>query len=109
MFTLTGLPCRSIEGYMTDTSIYEAVNYFERSVRDRLAAVSGYPSLATYSNFARGTEGPESWYSAAKLPRLAALKAQWDPKGLFNFNKPIPTGTSVSCSNSSTSSRNIGQ
>lgn len=81
----------SIEGYMTDTSLYAVVDKFERSVRDRLAVTSGYPHLATYTNFARGTEGPVAWYSVRKLPALAALKEKWDPKGLFGFNKPIPT------------------
>lgn len=82
----------SIEGYMTDTSIYGVVDDFERSLRDRLAKTSGYASLAVYSNYARGTESPTAWYSSWKLPRLSALKRQWDPKELFSFSKPVPIG-----------------
>ena len=80
----------SIEGYMTDTSIYGVVDEFQRSLRDRLAEASGYDKLATYSNYARGTEDPTAWYSQWKLPKLSALKKEWDPKELFSYNKPIP-------------------
>ena len=80
----------SIEGYMTDTSIYGVVDKFEQSLRDQLAKTSGYDRLATYSNFARGTEGATAWYSQWKLPKLSALKKKWDPKELFSYNKPIP-------------------
>ena len=75
---------------MSDTSIYSIVDNFERSLRDQIANTSGYPSLATYSNYARGDEGPAAWYSSRNLPKLSALKREWDPKGLFRFGKPIP-------------------
>ncbi|KAJ3485272.1 hypothetical protein NLG97_g6851 [Lecanicillium saksenae] len=58
---------------------------------DKLVEKSGYSQLAAYSNFARITEDPASWFSKVKLRRLSALKKHWDPNGLFNYDKPIPT------------------
>lgn len=80
---------RSIEGYMTDTSIFSAVDEFQSSLRDKLAEKSGYSQLATYSNFARKIEDPASWFSKVKLRRLSSLKKHWDPNRLFNYDKPI--------------------
>ncbi|KAK3683408.1 hypothetical protein B0T22DRAFT_519299 [Podospora appendiculata] len=80
----------SIEGFMTDTSIYPVVDSFETSLRARLVKTSGYPRLATYAGYAKGTEDPSAWYGP-NLPRLVAVKRQWDPQGLFSHSKPIPT------------------
>ncbi|KAK9860742.1 hypothetical protein MYU51_005963 [Penicillium brevicompactum] len=80
----------SIEGYMTDTSIYDIVDEFEQRLRNQIANVSGYPSLATYTGYARGNEGAVAWYSSRNLARLSALKRKWDPNQLFGFKKPIP-------------------
>ncbi|KAH9985836.1 FAD-binding domain-containing protein [Xylariaceae sp. FL0662B] len=59
--------------------------------RTKLAGTSGYPDLAAYINSAHGDESLESRYGARKLPRLAALKAIWDPSNVFRFNNPLPT------------------
>lgn len=75
---------------MTDTSIYDIVDEFEQRLRNRIANVSGYLSLATYTGYARGNEGAVAWYSSRNLARLSALKRKWDPNQLLGFNKPIP-------------------
>ncbi|KAI1334906.1 hypothetical protein F5Y15DRAFT_399674 [Xylariaceae sp. FL0016] len=58
--------------------------------RAMLAETSGYPELAAYVNSAHGDERLESIYGARKLPRLSALKKEWDPLNVFGFNNPIP-------------------
>lgn len=75
---------------MTDTGIYDLVEKFAQSARAQLAETSGYETLATYSNYARGDEDPTAWFSARKLPRLSALKKEWDPEQLFSWSRPIP-------------------
>jgi uncharacterized protein YijF (DUF1287 family) len=76
---------------MTDTSIYGLVNKFAQAARDQIAETSGYDTLATYSNYARGDEDPTAWYSARKLQRLSVVKREWDPKQLFSWSRPVPT------------------
>lgn len=52
---------------------------------------SGYPELAVYVNYARGDESLEQIYGQGNFPRLAALKKEWDPSGVFSFNNGLPT------------------
>lgn len=43
-----------------------------------------------YVNFAAGDEKPEAVYgSKERLDRLKALKAKWDPEGVFSNFQPI--------------------
>jgi hypothetical protein len=42
-----------------------------------------------YTHFAHGDEGPESWYTAEKLPYLRELKRRFDSDGVFGFYNPI--------------------
>ncbi|KAF2792192.1 Glucooligosaccharide oxidase [Melanomma pulvis-pyrius CBS 109.77] len=58
--------------------------------------ISGYPEHTIYVNYAHGDETIEQVYRADKLPRLAALKKQWDPSNVFGFNNPLPTQYPVS-------------
>lgn len=58
-------------------------------LRDTLASTSGYDSLACYVNYAHGDESPEAWYGD-HLPRLSALKAEWDPEDVFSYYNAIP-------------------
>jgi hypothetical protein len=78
----------SIEGFMTDVSIYDAVDEFESALRSRLVKTSGYPRLATYAGYAKGTEAGHALYGSS-LAKLLTLKNEWDPKGLFSHSKPI--------------------
>jgi len=78
----------SIEGFMTDVSIYDAVDEFESALRSRLVKTSGYPRLATYAGYAKGTEAAHALYGS-NLAKLLTLKNEWDPKGLFSHSKPI--------------------
>ena len=80
----------NIEGFYTDQSLDDAVNKFISPARDAFAKTSGFEHLATYSNYARGDEGPEAWYGEDKLPELSRLKRKWDPKGVFSWNNPVP-------------------
>ncbi|KAI5867521.1 hypothetical protein GGS23DRAFT_612659 [Durotheca rogersii] len=69
----------------------EPGNALGRELRQDFAAVSGYSGLSVYVNYAHGDETLEQIYGANKLPRLAKLKAQYDPKNVFAFNNPLPT------------------
>ncbi|KAI0116553.1 hypothetical protein GGR51DRAFT_546059 [Nemania sp. FL0031] len=62
-----------------------------REIRSDFAATSGYPELAVYVSYAHGDESLEQIYGSTKLPRLTALKKEWDPSNVFGFNNPIPT------------------
>ena len=61
-----------------------------RQIRSELAAASGYGNLTVYVNYAQGDETLEQIYGAQKLPRLAGLKAKYDPDNIFTFNNPLP-------------------
>lgn len=61
-----------------------------RPIRDAFFAVSGFPSLEVYINYAFGDEGPDVWFGSQNLPRLVQLKQIWDPKGLFGQGNPVP-------------------
>ena len=47
--------------------------------------------LRTWVGFSNGDESLESIFSKENLPRLAALKKEYDPHGLFNAYHPLPT------------------
>lgn len=68
-----------------------AANAVGRLIRDDFAETSGYGGLAALISFAHGDETLEQTYTAAKLPRLAALKRKWDPENMFRFNFALPT------------------
>lgn len=50
---------------------------------------SGKADLEVYVHFARGDEVPSSWYTAAKLPGLLALKKTYDPSNYFSWYNPL--------------------
>ncbi|PSS06796.1 hypothetical protein M430DRAFT_111301 [Amorphotheca resinae ATCC 22711] len=64
---------------------------FAVGLRSDLAATSGYDDLAVYQNYAWGDETLEQIYGKEKLPRLARLKAQYDPDNIFSFYHALPT------------------
>ncbi|KAH1604126.1 hypothetical protein KXV73_000463 [Aspergillus fumigatus] len=68
----------------------EAADAFVRPFMDRFQAVMGFDTLHVYVNEALGDEGPASWYGEENLPRLVALKQQWDPENKFGAGAPIP-------------------
>lgn len=59
-------------------------------MRAQLSQTAGYNSSTVFVNYARGDETIENIYSAAKLPRLAQLKKQYDPFNLFAYYHPLP-------------------
>jgi hypothetical protein len=64
---------------------------FAVALRSDLAATSGYDDLAVYQNYAWGDETLEQIYGARKLPKLAKLKAKYDPDNVFRFYHNLPT------------------
>lgn len=60
-------------------------------MRDIIVETAGTNDLITYVGFSHGNEPLESIYSKENLPRLAALKKEIDPSGLFNAYHPLPT------------------
>ena len=65
------------------------MNDFATKERTTIAASSGLSGLQVYVSYAHGDEPLVDIYSQRKLDRLRALKQQWDPLGLFNFNNPF--------------------
>ena len=76
--------CRHFEITLPDHSYTAAATKLGQSVRSTLAATSGAPSLEVYVNYANGDETQVEWYTQRKLPRLQALKKQYDPHNLFS-------------------------
>ncbi|KAH7305515.1 hypothetical protein B0I35DRAFT_381689 [Stachybotrys elegans] len=74
-----------------DTFTQEKAMQYGREFRDDFGSHSGRDDLAVYINSAQGDETLEQIYGARNLPRLAALKAQWDPDNVFRYNFPLPT------------------
>ncbi|KFA66823.1 hypothetical protein S40285_06830 [Stachybotrys chlorohalonatus IBT 40285] len=95
----TAYPWRDAEAYQYvlltfppgDTVTEAAAHQLGREIRDDYAATSGYGGLAVYVNTAQGDETLEQRYGAHKLPRLASLKAEWDPDNVFRFHHALPT------------------
>ncbi|KAK3995182.1 hypothetical protein QBC44DRAFT_320654 [Cladorrhinum sp. PSN332] len=80
----------NIEGFYTDPKIDGAVNKFSIDGRKHIIENSGCEKFATYSNYARGDEGPIAWYGERKLAKLAELKRKWDPNQRFSVDNPVP-------------------
>ncbi|KAI2618201.1 hypothetical protein GGR54DRAFT_189856 [Hypoxylon sp. NC1633] len=62
-----------------------------RGLRDSWVKTSGYSEISIYVNYAHGDEELWQKYGRDKLPRLSALKKQWDPTNVFGFNNALPT------------------
>ena len=73
-----------------DAALEADVNRYIADSRALFQPTTGYPNLTLYIHYNHGDEGPVTWYSAAKLPRLSALKRTWDPQQLFSWYVPIP-------------------
>ncbi|KAL3477780.1 hypothetical protein BJX99DRAFT_257152 [Aspergillus californicus] len=76
--------------YIDDAQYERELHAFIRPLRDRLQEAVGYEQPRAYVNEAYGDEGPAVWYGGLNLPRLVALKQQWDPEGKFGAGMPIP-------------------
>lgn len=62
-----------------------------RELRNDMAITSGYGGLTVYNNYARGDETLEEIFGKSKLPKLAGLKAKYDPDNAFGFYHALPT------------------
>ncbi|KAK0701960.1 hypothetical protein B0T26DRAFT_865985 [Lasiosphaeria miniovina] len=80
------------DGFGFNASQIPALDKFGKNVRSLMRPGSGRTDLEVYVHFGHGDEGPAAWYSAAKLPRLNALKAVYDPKNLFSYYNPVQRG-----------------
>ncbi|KKY17669.1 putative fad-dependent oxidase [Diplodia seriata] len=80
-----------LQATWTDESAADAANQKAQELRASLAATSGYDDLVVYVSYAHGDETPEQIFGAEKLPRLAALKEEWDPRNVFGFGNAVPT------------------
>ncbi|KAL4904273.1 hypothetical protein BDW74DRAFT_178854 [Aspergillus multicolor] len=76
--------------YIDDPRHEAELHEFIRPLRDRVQETMGFEQRHAYVNEAFGDEGPEVWYGAHNLPRLVALKQQWDPEAKFGPGMPIP-------------------
>jgi FAD/FMN-containing dehydrogenase len=78
---------------LSNQTLLEIGDNFCRELRDSWSRTGGYAQQggAIYVNYARGDEPIESVWGMEKLPRLAALKKQWDPENVFAYNNPLPT------------------
>ncbi|KAI3336885.1 Glucooligosaccharide oxidase [Xylariaceae sp. AK1471] len=74
-----------------DSTTEAAAKTLGCKLRDRFVATSGYPSLAVYTSYAGGDETLEQIFGHDNLPRLVALKKQWDPTGVFNYQNALST------------------
>jgi hypothetical protein len=68
----------------------ERVDAFVKPIRQEFQDTMGFDTMHVYLNHAFGDEGPVSWYGAHNLPRLVALKRQWDPDNKFGAGCPVP-------------------
>lgn len=77
--------------YPNDTITDSDIENLPEQMRSTLAETAGTGGLAVYVGFSLGDEPLESIWSEAHLPRLAALKKEYDPHGVFNAYHPLPT------------------
>jgi hypothetical protein len=68
----------------------DRVDAFVKPIRQEFQDTMGFDTMHVYLNHAFGDEGPVSWYGAHNLPRLVALKQQWDPDNKFGAGCPVP-------------------
>lgn len=81
--------CSQVDGVGASAADLPELEEFGREVRDMLQSGSGWENLHAFVHFAHGDESPAAWYSAEKLPRLAALKSVYDPSNLFSWYNPV--------------------
>lgn len=67
------------------------VDYLPERMRDAIVATADTNGLAIYVGYSSGDEPIEAIWSKKHLARLAVLKKQYDPSGLFNAYHPLPT------------------
>lgn len=71
--------------------VESVANKLGLQLRKDIGATSGYGGVSVYVNYARGDETLEQIYGAKKLPKLAKLKAKYDPKNAFKYYHALPT------------------
>ncbi|KAI0877508.1 hypothetical protein GGS24DRAFT_487881 [Hypoxylon argillaceum] len=77
--------------YADNTTTDADIEHLPEKIRDTIAATAGTDGLNTYIGFSNGDEPPEAIWSREHLQRLAKLKKEYDPLGLFSSYHPIPT------------------
>lgn len=74
----------------SNASAAESANAVAEELRSELVKSSGYPYHSVYVSYAHGDEPLESKFGASKLPRLAAMKKEWDPDNVFAYGAALP-------------------
>ncbi|KAK8216671.1 FAD-dependent oxidase [Phyllosticta capitalensis] len=92
----TAYPWRDTKAYLmlqmtwSNASAAESANAVAEELRSELVKSSGYPYHSVYVSYAHGDEPLESKFGASKLPRLAAMKKEWDPDNVFAYGAALP-------------------
>lgn len=97
----TAYPWRSAVGHQTFGYIYGTnttttevdIENLPKRLRETIAATAGNDdggALNVYVGFSHGDEPAQAIWSEEHLPRLIALKREYDPKGLFSWYHPVP-------------------
>ncbi|KAG8168419.1 hypothetical protein KVR01_001168 [Diaporthe batatas] len=74
-----------------NSSAPQAVAELGPQIRANLCKAGGYDDVSVYVSYSQGDETLEQVYGRRKLPRLAALKKEWDPNNIFAYNFTLPT------------------
>ncbi|KAF5857331.1 hypothetical protein ETB97_005946 [Aspergillus alliaceus] len=72
-----------------DPANQQVVDQFGKQWRAAFQNTSGFNPPQLYVNYGHGDESNEMLYSHRKLPRLQALKKQWDPENVFRFHHDL--------------------
>jgi hypothetical protein len=60
-----------------------------REARKNFTAASGFAQPQLYVSYGHGDEDLATLYSEKNLPKLLALKAEWDPTNVYRYNQPL--------------------
>ncbi|KFY42098.1 hypothetical protein V494_02602 [Pseudogymnoascus sp. VKM F-4513 (FW-928)] len=91
----SSFPYRDITAHLlfnyawTDPANEAPIDAFGKKWRAAFEETSGFNPPQLYVNYGHGDESTEMLYSAKNLPRLRALKAQWDPDNAFRFHHDL--------------------
>ena len=75
----------------SDDATNDATTGYPSKIKDAFVEGAGTDGLESYVGYSHGDETVEEIFGQEKLPRLAALKKEIDPDGLFNGYHPLPT------------------
>lgn len=92
----TAYPWRSLIAHVllefkyTDEKFDDVIDSYARRIRDVFVATAGTEGLNVYVSYSHGDEKLEEVYGKSKLTKLASLKKEFDPNGLFDAYHALP-------------------